>query len=190
MKRTLVLRVDPQRPNREKIRIAAEFIIHGGLVAFPTETVYGLGTDALNARAVLALYKAKNRPLDNPPIVHVGDLEDVYRLVKDVPKEAEKLMKTFWPGPLTLVFKHSRIVPDVTVAGLDTIAIRMPRHNVALMLIRECDCPISAPSQPCRKAKPNFGRTRSGRFKRAHRRGSGRWTNIFRGRVDCSRLNC
>jgi L-threonylcarbamoyladenylate synthase len=146
MKRTLVLRVDPQRPEREKIRIAAEFIRQGDLVAFPTETVYGLGADALNAQAVLALFKAKNRPLDNPPIVHVGDLEDVYPLVEDVPDEAEKLIKTFWPGPLTLIFKHSRIVPEVTVAGLDTIAIRMPRHRVALMLIREGDCPISAPS--------------------------------------------
>jgi L-threonylcarbamoyladenylate synthase len=146
MKKTLVLTVDPQRPDEEKIRIAAEFIKNGGLVAFPTETVYGLGANALNAKAVLALFEAKNRPLDNPPIVHVCDLKDVHVLAEEIPDKAEGLMKTFWPGPLTLIFKRSKIVPDVTVAGLDTIAIRMPRHNVALALIRESACPISAPS--------------------------------------------
>jgi L-threonylcarbamoyladenylate synthase len=146
MKRTLVLRVDPQQPDEEKIRTAAKLIKNGGLVAFPTETVYGLGADALNADAVLDLYKAKNRPLDNPPIVHVCDLKDVYLLVEEVSNDAEKLMRAFWPGPLTLIFKHSRIVPEVTVAGLNTIAIRMPRHRIALELIRESDCPISAPS--------------------------------------------
>ena len=141
-----MLKVDPQQPEIEKIQIAANFIKKGGLVAFPTETVYGLGADALNAKAVLALFEAKKRPLDNPPIVHICDAKDVYRLAKEVPPEAEKLMKTFWPGPLTLIFKRSVIVPDVTVAGLDTIAVRMPRHNVALALIKESNCPISAPS--------------------------------------------
>ena len=141
-----MLKVDPRQPEIEKIRIAANFIKKGGLVAFPTETVYGLGADALNAKAVLALFEAKKRPLDNPPIVHICDAKDVYRLAKEVPPEAEKLMKTFWPGPLTLIFERSVIVPDVTVAGLDTIAVRMPRHNVALALIKESNCPISAPS--------------------------------------------
>jgi L-threonylcarbamoyladenylate synthase len=115
-------------------------------VAFPTETVYGLGADALNARAVLSLFKAKKRPLDNPPIVHVCDRKDVYQLAEEIPAEAEMLMRKFWPGPLTLIFKRSRIVPNVTVAGLDTIAIRVPRHDVALTLISESHCPISAPS--------------------------------------------
>jgi len=146
MKKTLVLTVDFQKPDMEKIRSAAHFIKEGGLVAFPTETVYGLGADALNPKAVLALFKAKRRPLDNPPIVHVSDAREVRRLVTEVPPEAEKLMKRFWPGPLTLIFRRSEIVPDVTVAGLDTIAIRMPRHNVALALIRESGCPIAAPS--------------------------------------------
>lgn len=146
MKKTLVLRVDPQRPKLEKIRTAASFIRKGGLVAFPTETVYGLGADALNARAVLPLFKAKRRPLDNPPIVHVCCLEEVYRLAKEVSGTAQSLMERFWPGPLTLIFERSEIVPSVTVAGLDTIAIRMPRHNVALALIKESRCPISAPS--------------------------------------------
>ena len=146
MKETLVLKIDSQEPEIEKIWIAADFIKKGGLVAFPTETVYGLGADALNPKAVLALFEAKERPLDNPPIVHVGNPKDVYSLVKEVPPKAERLMETFWPGPLTLIFKRSEIVPDVTVAGLDTIAVRMPRHNVALALIRESGCSIAAPS--------------------------------------------
>jgi len=146
MKKTLVLEVDSQEPQIEKIRIAADFIKKGGLVAFPTETVYGLGADALNSQAVRALFEAKKRPLDNPPIVHVGDVRDVYRLAKEVPSEAEKLMKKFWPGPLTLIFARSEIVPSVTVAGLDTIAVRMPEHRVALALIRESSCCLAAPS--------------------------------------------
>jgi L-threonylcarbamoyladenylate synthase len=146
MKRTVVLTVDAEKPEIEKVRTAAGFVKRGGLVAFPTETVYGLGADALNAEAVLTLFEAKKRPLDNPPIVHVGHVNDVRMLVEDVPSVAEKLMEKFWPGPLTLIFRRSKIVPDVTVAGLDTIAIRMPRHNVALALIRESKCPISAPS--------------------------------------------
>jgi L-threonylcarbamoyladenylate synthase len=146
MKKTVLLEVNPQAPEIGKVRVAAKFIKTGGLVAFPTETVYGLGANALDARAVLALFEAKKRPLDNPPIVHVCDMKDVRGLVEEIPVKAEKLMKIFWPGPLTLIFKHSGIVPGVTVAGLDTIALRMPRHNVALALIRESQCPISAPS--------------------------------------------
>lgn len=146
MKKTLLLKVNPHKPEREKVQVAAEFIKKGGLVAFPTETVYGLGADALNTKAVLALFEAKKRPLDNPPIVHVENINDVYRLATQVPPKAEKLMREFWPGPLTLVFKHADTVPKVTVAGLDTIAIRMPQHNVALALIKESSCPIAAPS--------------------------------------------
>jgi len=115
-------------------------------VAFPTETVYGLGANAVNAEAICRLFEAKKRPLDNPPIVHVARDEDVEELAKNVPDDARKLMQLFWPGPLTLIFERSKIVPDVTVAGMDTIAIRMPRHNVALALIRESGCPIAAPS--------------------------------------------
>ena len=146
MKKTLLLKVDPQEPEMDKIRIAASTIKKGGLVAFPTETVYGLGVDALNPKAVRALFEAKKRPFDNPPIVHVGHVKEVYKLAMDVSPKSERLMKTFWPGPLTLIFKRSEIVPDVTVCGLDTVAIRMPRHNVALALIRESGCSIAAPS--------------------------------------------
>ncbi|NWG11654.1 threonylcarbamoyl-AMP synthase [Candidatus Bathyarchaeota archaeon] len=146
MKTTQLLKVDSQNPEREKIRLAADLIRRGDLVAFPTETVYGLGADALNPKAVLALFEAKKRPLDNPPIVHVGNVSDVYRLVVEILPKAETLMKKFWPGPLTLIFERSETVPDVTVAGLDTVAIRIPKHNVALALLRESHCPIAAPS--------------------------------------------
>jgi L-threonylcarbamoyladenylate synthase len=144
--KTLVLKVDPRRPSKQKICTAADLIKRGRLVAFPTETVYGLGADALNADAVLAVFKAKRRPHDNPPIVHVADTKTVGRLAVDIPTAAGRLMKKFWPGPLTLILKRSKNVPEVTVAGLDTIAIRMPRHKVALELIRSSECPISAPS--------------------------------------------
>ncbi len=146
MKKTLLLKVNPENPESAQIQIASEIIRKGGLVAFPTETVYGLGADALNADAVLSLFEAKKRPLDNPPIVHVAGSNEIPRLVQDVPKKAELLMERFWPGPLTLLFKHSKIVPNVTTAGLDTVAVRMPKHSVALALIRACGCPIAAPS--------------------------------------------
>ncbi len=143
---TKIIKVNPENPDPEQISIVAKIIQDGGLVAFPTETVYGLGADALNGQAVLALFEAKRRPLDNPPIVHVSETEEVFPLVAEVPRNAELLMKQFWPGPLTLVFKHSAMVPNVTVAGLDTVAIRMPKHPVALALIRESRRPIAAPS--------------------------------------------
>lgn len=144
--KTLLLKVDPENPDLTKIQTAAQIIRKGGLVAFPTETVYGLGADALNPDAVLALFEAKKRPLDNPPIVHVASITEIYKLVEEVPSKAEALMKEFWPGPLTLIFKRSNIVPQVTVAGLDTIAIRMPKHKVALELIKQSRRPIAAPS--------------------------------------------
>ncbi len=144
--KTIFLKVDPENPDPVKIQAAAHIIQLGGLVAFPTETVYGLGVDALNSAAVLALFEAKKRPLDNPPIVHVAGPREVCRLVEEVPEKAEILMERFWPGPLTLIFKRSNIVPHVTVAGLDTVAIRMPNHKVALELIKHSGCPIAAPS--------------------------------------------
>lgn len=143
---TLLLKVDAKKPNIDEIRIAAKVIKSGGVVAFPTETVYGLGADALNSEAVMKVFKAKNRPADDPIIVHVAKKEDVYRLARSVPETAERLMSQFWPGPLTLVLKRSKIVPDITVAGLDTVGVRMPSNKVALALIRESMTPISAPS--------------------------------------------
>jgi len=146
MKETIILKVNPENPAPSKIKMAAKIIQKGGLVAFPTETVYGLGADSLNSTAILTLFEAKKRPLDNPPIVHVASQTEVYRLTQDVSKKAEVLMKAFWPGPLTLVFKRSNIIPTVTVAGLETVAIRMPKHKVALALIKASACPIAAPS--------------------------------------------
>jgi L-threonylcarbamoyladenylate synthase len=142
---TLVLHVDPH--NLEEICQRAGLTIQrGGLVAFPTETVYGLGADALNPLAVNKIFKAKGRPSDNPLIVHVSDTEDVERIAEHIPKIAYKLMDAFWPGPLTLVLPRKDIVPDVTTSGLDTVAVRMPNHPVALMLIKKAGVPIAAPS--------------------------------------------
>jgi L-threonylcarbamoyladenylate synthase len=146
VKGTLWLKVNSEKPEIDKIRVAARVIKNGGLVAFPTETVYGLGADALNAEAVAKIFAAKKRPPDNPIIVHIADKEDVYKLARVVPSSAEKLMAQFWPGPLTLILKRSNLVPNITVVGLDTIAIRMPSNKVALALISESNVPIAAPS--------------------------------------------
>jgi L-threonylcarbamoyladenylate synthase len=144
--KTVMLKVDSENPEPAKIRVAADIIQNGGLVAFPTETVYGLGVDALNPVAVTALFEAKKRPLDNPPIVHVSSVQEIDVLVEQVPKKARLLMERFWPGPLTIIFKRSIRVPSLTVAGLDTIAIRIPNHKVALALIKQSQRPIAAPS--------------------------------------------
>ncbi len=144
--RARVYRVDREAPDPEAISHAAEVIRMGGLVAFPTETVYGLGADALNPRAVEKVFRAKGRPPDNPLIIHIASYDDLYSVAEEVDWRAEKLAKRFWPGPLTLVVKRSPRVPDATVAGLDTAAVRMPRHNVALRLIEASGRPIAAPS--------------------------------------------
>jgi len=146
MKKTIILKMNCEEPELNKIRVAAEIIRRGGLVAFPTETVYGLGADALNPEAVARIYAAKKRPPDNPIIVHVASEEEVYKLSENVPESASVLMNSFWPGPLTLVLKASKIVPKTTTGGLDTVAIRMPSLEIALALIRESAVPIAAPS--------------------------------------------
>ena len=144
--KTLILKVDSENPDLDAIQSAAAIIQRGGLVAFPTETVYGLGADALDPVAITALFEAKKRPLDNPPIIHVASVEEIKLLVDKVPQKARCLMKKFWPGPLTLIFKRSSNVPTLTVSGLDTIAIRIPNHKIALALIRQSKRPIAAPS--------------------------------------------
>jgi L-threonylcarbamoyladenylate synthase len=146
MVETLVLKVDPSAPDIRKIRLAAEVLRGGGLVAFPTETVYGLGANALDERAVLKIFEVKQRPADNPLIVHIAEIEDIYVLVGYLPPKAEDLMRRFWPGPLTLLLPRSELVPDVTTAGLSTVAVRMPSHPIARMLIKEADVPVAAPS--------------------------------------------
>lgn len=125
---------------------AAEIIQQGGLVAFPTETVYGLGADALNADAVAKVYEAKGRPSDNPMIVHIARASDIGQLTPMLSEDIVSLIDNFWPGPLTMVLKKKAGVPDRTTGGLDTVAVRMPDSEAALELIREADCPIAAPS--------------------------------------------
>ena len=130
----------------EAIQQAANIIKSGGVVAFPTETVYGLGADAFNPIAVARIFEIKNRPSFDPLIVHIADLNEMSRLVIDIPHFAAKLIKRFWPGPLTIVFFKKEEVPDIVTAGLPTVAIRMPRHPIALQLIKKANRPIAAPS--------------------------------------------
>ena len=144
--KTLMLKVDPVVPDFTCVQMAAKVIQKGGLVAFPTETVYGLGANALDLAAVLALFKAKNRPLDNPPILHIANVAQVFQLVEEVSENAEVLMRRFWPGPLTLVFKRSDVLSKEVTVGLNTVAVRMPCHNVALSLIKQSGVPLAAPS--------------------------------------------
>jgi L-threonylcarbamoyladenylate synthase len=128
------------------IGAAARLIREGRLVAFPTETVYGVGANALDPAAVERIYEAKGRPPTSPLIVHVSSIEMARELVREWPAAADRLAQRFWPGPLTLVLPKSNRVPDRVTAGLDTVGIRMPRHPIALELIREAGVPIAAPS--------------------------------------------
>ncbi|MCF0141048.1 MAG: threonylcarbamoyl-AMP synthase [Mogibacterium sp.] len=130
----------------EGISKAGEIIRKGGLVAFPTETVYGLGADALNADAVRAVYAAKGRPSDNPMIVHIAEVEDVYDLATEVNESTKKLMEAFWPGPVTFVLPKKSIVPDATTGGLGTVAVRLPASETARKVIAASERPIAAPS--------------------------------------------
>lgn len=135
-----------EKTDQEAIRQAGEILRGGGLVAFPTETVYGLGADALKAESSCKIYAAKGRPSDNPLIVHIAKLEDLYRITAEVPKEAEILAEKFWPGPLTMIFKKADCVPYTTTGGLDTVAVRMPDNEIALALIEAGGGYIAAPS--------------------------------------------
>lgn len=129
-----------------KLKMAGEILKNGGLVAFPTETVYGLGGDALNMESSHKIYAAKGRPSDNPLIVHICSFEDIYPIVKEVPKEAKLIAEAFWPGPLTMILPKSDKVPLETTGGLDTVAIRMPSHPVARKLIAYGGGYVAAPS--------------------------------------------
>ena len=131
---------------KEILEKAGSIIKEGGLVAFPTETVYGLGGDALNPESSRKIYAAKGRPSDNPLIVHVASMEDVEAIVKEVPQAAYKLAEAFWPGPLTMIMNKNDKVPHETTGGLDTVAIRMPNNEIALELIRQSGGYIAAPS--------------------------------------------
>lgn len=141
-----IVPVDAESPDPAAIEEAASILASGGIIAFPTETVYGLGANALNPEAVQNIYDAKGRPATNPLILHVARVEQARELVSYWPAAAQRLVDTFWPGPLTLVLKKTDIVPDIVTAGLPTLAVRMPEHPVARALLRECDFPVAAPS--------------------------------------------
>ena len=143
---TILLAVDREHPDESVIRQEGEILKNGGLVAFPTETVYGLGGDGLNAESSEKIYAAKGRPSDNPLIIHIADMESLSRIVKEIPEKARKMAEKFWPGPLTMILKKSDAVPYETTGGLDSVAVRMPSHPVALALIRHGGGYIAAPS--------------------------------------------
>jgi L-threonylcarbamoyladenylate synthase len=143
---TLTRTIDAERPDEDLIAKAAHILLEGGLVAFATETVYGLGADATNAKAVTHVFHAKGRPANNPLIVHVSGKAMAESCVADWPECAELLAKEFWPGPLTLVLPRSSMIPDVVTGGADTVAVRAPQCAVARMLIERAGRPIAAPS--------------------------------------------
>lgn len=135
-----------ENKNYEELKAPAEAIKQGQLVLFPTETVYGIGANALDKEAVKQIYIAKGRASDNPLIAHIANIEMLEKLVQNVGKIEKTLMEKFWPGPLTIVFKKKKIVPDIITGGLDTVAIRMPSNKIAQKLIEYSNCPIAAPS--------------------------------------------
>lgn len=145
-KRTAFWPVDPRDPDPGTVNRAGLILRRGGLVAFPTETVYGLGANALDGPAVAGIFQAKGRPRDNPLIVHVAAQDTVYQLAAAVPDSARRLMQAFWPGPLTLVLPAGPGLPPEVTAGLNSVGLRMPAHPVALALITAAGVPVAAPS--------------------------------------------
>lgn len=144
--RTIYHKIDRDRPEPTVLQAAAAIIRRGGLVAFPTETVYGLGANGLDPAATTSIFTAKGRPADNPLILHIAARRELELLVTAVPAWLEPLLARFWPGPLTVVLPRRPVVPDVVTAGLDTVAVRMPSLGAARELIRVCGVPIAAPS--------------------------------------------
>src|SRR6266568_6905383 len=143
---TEVVVVDAVCPEAAKVERAAALIRAGEVVVFPTETVYGLGANALQPRAVERIFAAKGRPFSDPLIVHIADEDALRDLASSLPEHMQELTRAFWPGPLTLIVPRGRLVPALVTAGLETVAVRMPRHAVALALIRAAGSPIAAPS--------------------------------------------
>lgn len=143
---TVIKKIDENNIDIDIIREMAEKIRNGETVIFPTETVYGLGANAMDEDAAKKIYLAKGRPSDNPLIVHISDIEEVDKIALEVGEKAKKAMENFWPGPLTIILKKKEIVPNVTSGGLSTVAIRMPSNKIANALIRESKTQIAAPS--------------------------------------------
>lgn len=143
---TIFEKVDADNPDIDIIDRASNIIKGGGLVAFPTETVYGLGADGLNPKAIKKIYEAKGRPSDNPLILHISSIDELYTLIKGITPLAKELINAFWPGPLTMIFEKSDIVPKCITGGLDTVAIRFPINKIARAIIKNSKTPIAAPS--------------------------------------------
>ncbi len=143
---TIIIKVDELNLKQEELREAAGILREGGLVAFPTETVYGLGANALDTQAAQKIYEAKGRPSDNPLIVHISEVSDMEVLARDIPEKAYQLANIFWPGPLTIILKKRDCVPYGTTGGLDTVAIRLPANPIARGLIAESGVYVAAPS--------------------------------------------
>lgn len=143
---TKLLEIDDPEAQSDAVDQAAQLLCCGGLVAIPTETVYGLGANALDPQAVKQIYEAKGRPQDNPLIIHIADVEDAKKYAKDIPPEYYELCRRFSPGPLTVILKKQDCIPKETSGGLDTVAIRIPSHPVARAIIRRAQVPIAAPS--------------------------------------------
>ena len=143
---TKIVRMDEEQIEEEVIQRAGQIIRSGGLVAFPTETVYGLGGDALNPASSQKIYAAKGRPSDNPLIVHIADMEALPLIVKRIPEAARRLADKYWPGPLTMIFEKADCVPKETTGGLNTVAVRMPADRIARALITAAGGYVAAPS--------------------------------------------
>ncbi len=143
---TKIITINPLNIDMDLLSQAADVIKHGGLVAFPTETVYGLGADTFNPEAVANIFRAKKRPMDNPLISHIAEIGDIERFAREIPDTAVKLANEFWGGPLTMILKKKKGIPDAVTAGLDTVAVRLPSHSVANALIKLSGTAIAAPS--------------------------------------------
>lgn len=143
---TIIIKLDTETLEKESLELAAEYLRSGKLVAFPTETVYGLGANAMDSKAANKIYQAKGRPSDNPLIVHIAEIKDMDQLAENIPKAAFCLAETFWPGPLTLILKKKECVPYSTTGGLDTVAIRLPANKFARDLIALAGVFVAAPS--------------------------------------------
>ncbi len=144
--KTLILKLEKNSMDKKKLREAADILKSGGTVIFPTETVYGLGANALDELAADKIYKAKGRPSDNPLIIHISSYEQLGEVAEEIDEGSKKLINAFWPGPLTIIFKKSSLVPDSITGGLGTVAVRMPSNEAARILIEMSGMPVAAPS--------------------------------------------
>lgn len=143
---TRIVKIDEENIDKNLLKDLANIIKEKGLVAIPTETVYGLACDGLNQEAIEKVFKAKKRPMDNPLILHIAEIDDIFPLIKNIKENDLEIVKNLWPGPLTIILKKSQIIPQGVSAGLDTVAIRMPKKNLTREFIKACGVPLAAPS--------------------------------------------